>query len=201
MIELLYVTDPMCSWCWGFTGVLAELEGELREDVALRYVLGGLAPDSEAPMDPATASYVQDAWRAVAARTGALFEHAFWERCTPRRSTWPACRLVLAAGDRGREVFAAIQNAYYLEARDPSDPNTLREIAAAFEVDLALLDAQGTHDRLQADFDLRDRLGIHGYPTLATWNGIEGKVLTRGWVDLTTARNALRDADVLRPTA
>jgi len=28
MARLLYVVDPMCSWCWGFTGVLAEVKAD-----------------------------------------------------------------------------------------------------------------------------------------------------------------------------
>tara|TARA_R110002072_G_scaffold69483_4_gene168427 strand:+ start:2449 stop:3075 length:627 start_codon:yes stop_codon:yes gene_type:complete len=195
--QLLYVADPMCSWCWGFTEVLNTLESELRDDVRLTYVMGGLAPDSDAPMDAATKSYVQDAWRAVAARTGATFQHDFWERCSPRRSTWPACRLVLAASDRGREVFHAIQRAYYLEARDPSDPTTLAQIAAEFDVDPDQIDDPATHALLEADFALRESLGIRGYPTLATFDGTHGRVLTRGWVDLDTARAALRRAGLL----
>jgi putative protein-disulfide isomerase len=196
--HLLYVADPMCSWCWGFAEVLATLEGELRGDVQLTYVMGGLAPDSEVPMDATTKAYVQEAWHAVTARAGARFEHAFWERCSPRRSTWPACRVVLAAGDRGREAFRAIQHAYYLEARDPSDPTTLNQVAAEFGVTPEDIDSDATRALLEADFALRETLGIHGYPTLATWDGTQGQVLTHGWVDLDSARIELRAAGVLR---
>jgi len=182
--RLLYVADPMCSWCWGFAPVLDELESGLRPGVELQLVLGGLAPDDETPMDAATARYVQDAWRAVEARTGARFEHAFWERCAPRRSTWPACRAVLAAGERGREMFAAIQRAYYLEARDPSDRATLVAVAGelGFDPDTfgPRIDAEETRALLACDFELRDRLGVSGYPSLALERGGETRVLTRG---------------------
>ena len=72
---LIYVADPMCSWCWGFAPVLDEVRATLGLDVPLRYVMGGLAPDSVEPMPPEVREYVQSAWDAVevadsAVRTG-----------------------------------------------------------------------------------------------------------------------------------
>jgi len=199
--RLWYVADPMCSWCWGFAPVLTELEPRLRPGVELRLVLGGLAPDDEAPMDAATMRYVRSAWRAVEQRTGARFEHAFWERCTPRRSTWPACRAVLAAGERGREMFAAIQRAYYTEARDPSDRATLVAIAAELGFDPAAfgarIDADETRAALARDFERRDRLGVSGYPSLALERDGEARLLTRGWVDARTLTGILSSEDLL----
>ena len=47
--RLLYVVDPMCSWCYGFAPVLDAVRGKLRADVSMDLVMGGLAPDSDAP--------------------------------------------------------------------------------------------------------------------------------------------------------
>ena len=200
--QLFYVADPMCSWCWGFAPVLGALEPRLREDVSLRLVLGGLAPDSDQPMDEATLRYVQQAWRNVEARTGVPMNHAFWSTHHPRRSTWPACRAVLTAAGRGREMFAAIQRAYYTEARDPSDPETLTAIAGELGLDQAgFAHTMGTpaiHARLAADFELRDRLGVTGYPSVAIEGGSGTKVLTRGWVDAHTLARALGAEGLLK---
>jgi putative protein-disulfide isomerase len=199
--RLLYVADPMCSWCWGFAPVLSELEPRLRPGVELHLVMGGLAPDDDRPMDPATARYVQNAWRAVEARTGARFEHAFWERCTPRRSTWPACRAVLAAGDRGTEMYGALQRAYYLEARDPSDRATLIAVAGELGFDESAfaerIDADETWAALSRDFELRDRSGVTGYPSLVLQRGDEFVPLTRGWVDEPEAARVVAGAGLL----
>lgn len=173
--RLYYVADPMCSWCWGFAPALAAATRALSPAVSLRYVMGGLAPDSDEPMPEHVREYVQAAWDAVEQETGARFNREFWSRCTPRRSTWPACRAVLAAAaqsaESGPAMFRAIQHAYYLDARNPSDRETLvalaRELpgvdAGRFARDL---DSDETRARLAADFALRDRLGATGFPTL-----------------------------------
>ena len=129
----------MCSWCWGFASALEEAKGILPETVVLLYVMGGLAPDSDEPMEAGVGSYVQSAWREVAATTGARFNWEFWDKCQPRRSTYPACRAALAAGLQGvlPEMFAALQRAYYAEARNPSDADTHLALAGELGLDLA----------------------------------------------------------------
>ena len=49
-IELLYVHDPMCSWCWAFRPAFASLRAQLPRELRLRKVVGGLAPDNDQPM-------------------------------------------------------------------------------------------------------------------------------------------------------
>jgi len=203
-MRLFYVADPMCSWCWGFASTLAAVEPHLREDVKPELVLGGLAPDSNVPMDEATRRYVQRAWHAVEARTGAVFDHSFWERCRPRRSTWPACRAVLAAGEQGRKMFAAIQRAYYTEARDPSLEETLVELALELGMErgsfLSALHADETEERLQAHFALRDELEVHGFPTMVSEIEGERVHLCRGWVDRSTLESGLKSSGMLVPS-
>ncbi|HEX9794071.1 MAG TPA: DsbA family protein [Planctomycetota bacterium] len=200
---LLYVVDPMCSWCWGFAPVIAELQAALAPGVGLRYVMGGLAPDSAAPMDAATRAYVQDAWRAVAARTGAAFNHEFWTRCAPRRSTYPACRAMLLARAAGKEgaLLTAIQHAYYRDARNPSDAEVLADLAAGLGMDRAAflrgLGDPRTQAVLEADFALRDRMGARGYPSLGVETGGQAALLSSGWKDAATLRPLLAAAGLL----
>ena len=185
----------MCSWCYGFQPVLDEVLEELDPSVAVRLVMGGLAPDSEEPMAQSVRAYVQEAWRTIASRTGVRFEHRFWEVAQPRRSTWPACRAVIAAGPLGTPLYRAIQRAYYREARDPSWPETLLELAlevgCAREPFVAAWGSAATARAFKSDLELRDRLGARGFPSvgLATPEGLE--LLTRGWCDADTLRAAL----------
>ncbi len=173
-LQLYYVMDPMCSWCYGFAAPLAEALPQLPPGSRLRYVMGGLAPDSAEPMPLQMQQYVQHHWREVAQRSGAEFNFEFWEKCTPRRSTYPACRAVICAGLQGEAhipaMVEALQQAYYRQARNPSEDATLIELADEIGLDAARF-ADELHSpevarRLQADFDFKDRLGVQGFPTL-----------------------------------
>jgi putative protein-disulfide isomerase len=194
---LYYVADPMCSWCWGFAPVLDNIVGKLPHNVKLQYVMGGLARDSDEPMPEEVRSYVQNAWRKVSATTDARFNWEFWELCQPRRSTYPACRAALAGGLQGvlPEMFAALQRAYYLEARNPSDASTHLAMAGElgldevrFEEDLV---SPRVEDLLQNDFAKRRELGVCEFPSLIFENGAEYHSIVRGWATLDAVRERL----------
>ena len=148
---LIYVHDPMCSWCWGFEPVRSQFFDQVRDRVTIKRLVGGLAPDSDVPMPEVMQTALQQTWRNIQQRIpGTSFNFDFWTDCQPRRSTYPACRAVIAARLQGEEFDAQmtkkIQQAYYLQARNPSDGETLIELAAELG-----LDAQQFADDLQSD--------------------------------------------------
>ncbi|MDW3095626.1 MAG: DsbA family protein [Gammaproteobacteria bacterium] len=133
-MKLYYVHDPMCSWCWAFRPVLLALKDKLPKDIEFIRLLGGLAPDRDIPMSEETKRYVIDNWRRIQQQLPETqFNYDFWEKCKPRRSTYPACRAVLAARKQGAQhdeaMTYAIQQAYYLQAKNPSDNETLIALA------------------------------------------------------------------------
>ncbi len=144
--------------------------------------MGGLAPDSDQPMPEETCLYIQKQWSAVETTLGAKFNWDFWSECQPRRSTYPACRAVIAVGQQGEKnipaMIIAIQKAYYLQARNPSDLETLIELVE--EIDLNVdqfkydVSSPQTEQLLRTDFETRRKLGVNSFPTvlLETANGV-----------------------------
>lgn len=164
----------MCSWCYGFRPIFRELVEQLPSDIEVKYVMGGLAPESDEPMPKETREYVQSQWRLVEEKTGVSFNWNFWAECQPRRSTYPSCRAVIAAEQQGKyyipRMIDAIQNAYYRQARNPSDTKTLVELA--FEIGLDRTKFQNTllstetEQKLHKSFQLRKKLHAHSFPSL-----------------------------------
>lgn len=173
--RLIYVHDPMCSWCWGFRPNFENLCKQLPAGLSVNRLLGGLAPDNDQPMPAELQSKLQDTWRRIQTRIpGTRFNFNFWRNCHPRRSTWPACRAVVVArqSDPSLEspMIEAIQRAYYLEARNPSDTDTLAALASQLgldAVDFAIrLDAAETHDILEQEITQARRMGADSFPSL-----------------------------------
>jgi putative protein-disulfide isomerase len=173
---LYYVHDPMCSWCWGFEPTRARLFAALDGRLTITRLVGGLAPDSEEPMPDAMRQGLQQTWRRIQQMIpGTEFNFAFWADCAPRRSTYPANRAVIAARMQGADfdqpMTAGIQRAYYLEARNPSDNETLIALAADIGLDVErfardLVD-RATQQKLLAEILVSRRLGIDSFPSLA----------------------------------
>ncbi len=173
--RLFYIHDPMCSWCYGFGPALQELLSGLPDEIEVVKLLGGLAPDSTDPMTPEMCQHLQQTWHRIQQRIpGTEFNFDFWRSCQPRRSTWPACRAVIAARRQDialdEAMTRAIQNAYYQQARNPSDRDTLIALAAEIGADAPVfestLDAAETRETLAAEIALARNMGIDGYPAL-----------------------------------
>ncbi len=172
---LYYIHDPMCSWCYAFRPVWTQIQQQLPSNISVQYILGGLAPDSDQPMPPETRAYIQNQWcKIIQTVPDTLFNFAFWEQCQPVRSTYPACRAVLLARQQGKEyeiaMIHAIQDAYYQQARNPSDRTTLctlaQRIGLDFDVFTSALDDDTTQQALLADIRFARSIGGNSFPSL-----------------------------------
>ena len=183
MLKVYYVLDPMCSWCWAFRNSWLNLLEVMPDDVEVKYVLGGLAPDSDAPMPTEMRQTLQQVWAAISARTGTEFNMDFWAENTPRRSTYPACRAVIAASRMQPgalpDMVYAIQQAYYLKARNPSDPEVLAECARSIGLDTGEFLQELTSDNVDRDFQnnlqLSRLMGVQGFPAVVAVLQEEGQ--------------------------
>ena len=172
---LYYVHDPMCSWCWGFAPVLAQLLQSLPAEIQVTRLLGGLAVDSDQPMPVELQQTIAATWQRIQQSIpGTQFNFDFWTQCAPRRSTWPACRAVIAARQQGDEFDArmtrAIQLAYYTQARNPSDESTLLELSNELGLDskafAEALAGETVQQQLLAEIERTRQLHATSFPSL-----------------------------------
>jgi putative protein-disulfide isomerase len=187
MGTLYFYHDPMCSWCWGYRPVSDRLLASLPDSVRLVKIVGGLAPDSDEPMPQNLLEGLPNAWRRIHDMLGTEFNFEFWTKCKPRRSTYPACRAVLAAGkqDRYDEMIDAIQRAYYLRAMNPSDIETLETLAAEIGLDADRFSADirsaEIAEELQRQVDFSRQSPIDGFPSLVLEMNGEMITVTRDY--------------------
>lgn len=172
---LYYVHDPMCSWCYGFRSLWQQSQTQLPDDIEVRYIVGGLAPDSSEPMPENMQNMLMATWeRITQAIPGVWFNFDFWTNNQPRRSTYPSCRAVLAAKqlDAGKEqaMIEGIQNAYYQQALNPSDDETLISVAETIGLDRELftttLNSPATQAALQQELQFARSIGGDSFPSL-----------------------------------
>lgn len=193
MHHLIYIADPMCSWCYGFGPQLNALLDALPE-AQLDIVTGGLRAYNAEVMDETKKATILTHWKHVAQASGLPFSTAGIARPGFIYDTEPACRAVVAARILGDglpsrsilDVFHAIQHAFYAEGRDVTRLQVLAEIgaaalAAAFcrngmngpaiaapdSADfLSTLSAASTISETRQDFMQAQRWGIQGFPAL-----------------------------------
>ena len=170
--KLYYVYDPMCSWCWGFKECWQKIQAALVDELAIIYKVGGLAADSDQPMPEPMQHFLQQTWQRISVQTGAKFNFDFWTHCQPRRSTYPACRAVIAARHFNKEqaMLEAIQQGYYLQAQNPSDITSLVHFAQQLDIDswefLSLLQSAELEHEFQQELMFVQQLPVQGFPSL-----------------------------------
>ncbi len=197
---LFYVHDPMCSWCWAFRPVWNEVRSKLPQDLEVQYLLGGLAPDSEVPMPQEMRGFLQQTWRKIQFTVpGTEFNFDFWTKNTPRRSTYPACRAVIAAKNQAAEaeetMNAAIQHAYYLRAINPSDDVNLIALAGNIGLDTSRfaqdLNAAQTQQSLEDQIARHQQLGAQGFPSLIVEKNGKARYVASSYTDAEYTLNNL----------
>lgn len=172
---LYYVHDPMCSWCYAFSHSWKALQQNLPAGIKVMQVVGGLAADTTEPMPSSMRETIQQAWRRIEQTVpGTRFNWDFWSQNTPFRSTYPACRAVLAAKKQRPEsesvMIEAIQNAYYQKAMNPSLADTLQACAQEIGLNAQMfgedLASPAIEQALQRDIQQARSLKVFSYPSL-----------------------------------
>ena len=176
---LFYIHDPMCSWCYAFEKNLFALRQALPAEVQVINLVGGLAPDTIETMPKSLQQTIQQIWHRIEQTvSGVKFNHNFWTTNTPMRSTYPACRAVLAAKkqhfDAEQLMIHAIQTAYYQQAKNPSLAATLIQCAldigldvTEFERDLISSEIEA---QLQQEINMVQSMRVKSYPSLCLQN-------------------------------
>lgn len=190
--RLLYVMDPMCSWCWGFAPVVEALAEQAAVDgVPLQIVTGGLRRDQVAINATARVRYL-GYWQAVNASTGQLFD---FERGLPEGmvyDTEPACRALVTARNLDASsawtLLRLIQRAFYAQGADVTQASVLVELAERAgipRIEFAkAFDSQAMHEATATDFTWVQDLGIAGFPTLLAERDGQLALLTNGYQPL-----------------
>ncbi|MBG0838949.1 putative protein-disulfide isomerase [Pseudomonas sp. NFACC19-2] len=190
--RLLYVMDPMCSWCWGFAPVVEALaEQAAAAGVPMQIVVGGLRRDQVA-IDAAARVRYLGYWQAVNASTGQLFdfEHGLPEGLV--YDTEPACRALVTArqldADSAWTLLKLIQQAFYTEGADVTQASVLVQLAEQAgipRIEFAeAFDSQAMQEAAAADFTWVQDLGIAGFPTLLAERDGQLALLTNGYQPL-----------------
>jgi putative protein-disulfide isomerase len=190
-LHLIYFTDAMCSWCWGFSPVIAEIRARYGDALPIRTVVGGLRPGSETPMTRAHLDGMRPHWEHVTEASGQPFDYGFFDREGFVYDTDPASRAVVLARREGPlmalDYLRSAQAAFYAQNRDVTQPSVLAELADELGMDPkafeASLEAEDVKQETWSDYATSQNAGVRGFPTLIAGPGADRAftLITRGF--------------------
>ena len=206
--EIIYIGDPMCSWCWGISPALIKLRDHYRDkEVGYRVVVGGLRPGGGDPWNDQMKDFLKEHWGHVTEMSGQPFGYKLMERDDFNYDTEPACRAVVAArplvNEQEMEFFEEIQRKFYVESEDPGTNEFYQSICEKFGVDyqkfLERFESEEVRYETRNEFMLNRQWGVQGYPTIVLLHQDQLFMIAHGYatfeqmqaqVDKTIAREA-----------
>jgi putative protein-disulfide isomerase len=197
--RLIFVGDPMCSWCYGF-GKELSLLSERYPDLPVDILVGGVQAGATEPMSEEMKRFRLSHWHRVEKASGLPFNReTFMQRQGYVYDTEPACRAIVALRRVAPEssqlaVFRAIQHAFYAEGRDTSDGVVLADIVSTalsfqgFSVNpetfLAAWRDADIIGATAAEFKAVRNWGIRSFPTLLLDRAGQITVLAPGYMSM-----------------
>lgn len=189
MNSLLYIGDPMCSWCWGIAPHLERLKDHFKDHLNFSLVLGGLRPGGREPWDQAMKDFLRDHWNHVHEASGQPFNFELLDSDQFTYDTEPSCRAVRVVRDLAPllefDFFKLIQKSFYQENRDPGESEFYRPLCNQLEVRfddfINKFQSEEYRDLVQQDFFYSHRLGVTGFPSVLLKTEMETYAVTLGY--------------------
>ncbi len=192
MPTLIYIADPMCSWCYGFGPELNALLKGL-PGLQIEVVLGGLRAFNTAVMDDAMRAELMTHWEKVHAMSGLNMLDSAINQTGFIYDTEPACRAVVTArtlsAHAALPVFHAIQQAFYAEGRDVTRGDILAEVACSALKEVGVEHTPDNFLTLWSSAQMRQAT-LNDFTLVKNWNvdGFPMLILDRnGQLDMVTS--------------
>ncbi|GAA0325333.1 DsbA family protein [Oceanobacillus sp. FSL W7-1293] len=182
-IDIYYVTDPICSHCWALEPVLRRFQLQFGSYFKFHTVMGGLLEKwSDTPVDPANGisgpADVVAHWKEVGQHSrmpidGSLMADDYVT------SSYPPSRVFKVIQKEYNDKLAYTflrhaREALFAFNQNISDSKILVELIEGLGLDgekiVQQADSALGHQLLEEDFNLKDNLGVRGFPTIIMVN-------------------------------
>lgn len=187
---LMYIGDPMCSWCWGFAPVLQRIQKEYEGRLVIEPIVGGLRPWTDEPLEEEFRKTILHHWREVHEASGQPFCFDFEMGENFMYDTEPGCRAVVTMRELKPEwtlpYFHSLHRAFYADNMDITKAELLATEAETFGIDrsefLELFEQDDIKRLTVNDFKRSRSMGVTAYPAVVVQMEGELKLLTYGFM-------------------
>jgi len=194
-MTLIYVYDPLCGWCYGFSPVIQQFYEQTTELKEVRVISGGMVTAERTGPIGEVAPYIKEAYKDVEQSTGITFGKSFLEDVLEEGSTIftsipPSIALAVFKDmmpEKQLQFAGDIQKAIYYDGVAPENLQAWSERAAQYGLDQELfyerLQSEKYAQKAREDFADAQTLGVRGFPTVFVKDGDQMHLLARGYLD------------------
>ena len=195
--KIIYVTDPMCSWCYGISPVLEGLQNYCHEhNIALEVVVGGLRSGGKGTWTPEFKGFLKETWTRISKVTGLPFSDDLLSHEYFNYDTTPSCdAIVLAKELLSKEnkqniipFLIELQRKFYQEGQDPKEAQFYQSVCEKTGVDYeafkSLFNNPKTRSLTKSEFEWCRQVGVSGFPSFLLIYDSKVHLLASGYTSL-----------------
>ncbi|MCK6611333.1 MAG: DsbA family protein [Bacteroidia bacterium] len=191
--KIIYVFDPMCGWCFGFSGVIRNAEQQFGDSLDFEIISGGMVVgEREGPIGD-FADYILSAYGRVESYSGVKFGQPYLDQLKDKSlytsSVLPSIALeVVKSMDSSKAIaFASeMQKLHFIGGKNLSDSTVYKELLQKMDLSESVfyagLASEDFKKKAFEVFESAKKLGVSGYPAVLAL--IQGKyyLVSNGFV-------------------
>ena len=171
--KLIYVGDPMCSWCYGVAPELSKVMEHYDDQLNYELIMGGLRPYNTQMMIELK-EFLTHHWEDVHKRSGQNFNYKILDSNNITYDTEPPSRACVVvrkiAPEKEISFFKKAQSAFYQDNKNmhlvESYHSILDELTIDYEQFKKLFESKKMKEAIKMDFQKAQDMGVRGFPTL-----------------------------------
>lgn len=198
--ELIYVGDPMCSWCYGFAPEITKLKEAYSNKVKFTIVMGGLRPGTTEVMDSSMKVFLKEHWVEIGHRTNQPFKFDILNSSDFVYDTEPPARAVVVVRKLKPEIafdfFKEVQHLFYEHNKNTNDIANYLGLLTKFGIDkdefIKQYNSEEIKNDTRNDFIQSRELGVNGFPAVLLKINEKAETLTYGYTTFEKMDKRLR---------
>ncbi|MGF6846805.1 putative protein-disulfide isomerase [Chitinophaga sp. W3I9] len=211
-MRFIYIYDPLCGWCYGFTPVVQQLQERSSGNMEFNILSGGMITGDNRHPFSSMKAYIQREHTNVENATGVKFGAAFLEKLLPSEeimdSEKPSVALTVFKQYQPENAITFahdMQVALNYNGQSLNNDSTYRSLIKKFSLPedefINRLHDENYRYETQQEFQLIQNWGITGFPAAILDTGKQLYLCARGYTPLDkleeTIQNILRENNSL----
>lgn len=209
--QILYLFDPLCGWCYGFSQTMLDFYHQQKENFEFVAIPGGMITGNRIAPYHSMESFILNSYRQIEEMSGARFGEKYLQELITSdaelNSEPPSRALITFRSfdyDRAVPYAHALQNAHFAEGKDYNQEVLYTELAAGFGLDPEAFRERYHDERIktnvQQEFAWVSESGVQGFPTVVLRAGRKYYMLAHGYASIGSLHQSLGKAtQMIRP--
>jgi putative protein-disulfide isomerase len=203
-MKLIYVYDPLCGWCYGFTPVIQHLQQQFGQEMEFEILSGGMLLNANRRSASAMYTYIQDAHKRVEETTGVAFGPAFLDGYLQTDdmmdSEKPGIALTVFKEYQPENAISFahdMQTVLNYDGKSLNDDETYTALVEKYQLPAQEFLAKMKEDEYRyathEEFNMVQQWGITGFPAAILDNGEQLFLIARGFTPLERIQEAITE--------